>query len=114
MQLVSRTCTRGPGAVALVRTLPKGQAFSLIEGGQRWKVRMPLPDSRHDAEMPASLGQVAEEMRRDYATGEHWWVTEPVPRAPASGWAAAQGPAVVAPAALGGASPPTVDERVPE
>lgn len=71
-------------------TLPKGQAFALIEGGQLWKVRMPLPDARRDPEMPASLGQVAEEMRRDYATGEHWWITEPVPRAPASapGWPA--------------------------
>ena len=24
-------------------TLPKGQAFALLEGGQLWKIRMPLP-----------------------------------------------------------------------
>ena len=24
-------------------TLPKGQAFALLEGGQLWKLRMPLP-----------------------------------------------------------------------
>ena len=65
-------------------TLPKGQAFALIEGGQLWKIRMPLPDSRRDPEMPSSLAQVAQAMRTSYATGEHWWVTEPVPRASAA------------------------------
>jgi hypothetical protein len=87
-------------------TLPKGQAFALIEGGQLWKVRMPLPDARRDPEMPESLGQVAEEMRRDYATGDQWWVTEPVPRAPAPGWAAAQRRWLRAAVPLGGATPP--------
>ena len=38
----------------LVR-LPKGQAFALLEGGQLWKLRMPLPDDGGDPAMPASL-----------------------------------------------------------
>ncbi|MCP6066071.1 conjugative coupling factor TraD, PFGI-1 class, partial [Klebsiella pneumoniae] len=25
--------------------LPKGQAFALLEGGQLWKLRIPLPDA---------------------------------------------------------------------
>ena len=32
--------------------LPKGQAFALLEGGQLWKLRMPLPDARGDYAMP--------------------------------------------------------------
>ncbi|MFI0460270.1 MAG: type IV conjugative transfer system coupling protein TraD, partial [Candidatus Thiodiazotropha endolucinida] len=31
-------------------TLPKGQAFALLEGGQLWKIRMPLPAT--DSDMP--------------------------------------------------------------
>ena len=62
-------------------TLPKGQAFALIEGGQLWKLRMPLPDAGHDPAMPASLQEIANEMRRDYTTSDHWWREEPLPRA---------------------------------
>jgi hypothetical protein len=54
-------------------TLPKGQAFALIEGGQLWKIRMPLPDPGHDPAMPASLDQIAREMHQRYASGEGWW-----------------------------------------
>lgn len=54
-------------------TLPKGQAFCLLEGGQLWKVRLPLPDATADAAMPANLAQLAEEMARRYKTGEAWW-----------------------------------------
>ena len=34
-------------------TLPKGQAFALLEGGLPWKLRMPLPDPGYDPQMPA-------------------------------------------------------------
>jgi len=56
-----------------VMTLPKGQAFALIEGGVLWKVRMPLPDPGHDPAMPGSLDQIAREMRQRYASGDGWW-----------------------------------------
>ncbi len=56
----------------LVR-LPKGQAFALLEGGSLWKVRMPLPDDRGDAEMPESLAAIANEMERTYITNDHWY-----------------------------------------
>ena len=42
--------------------LPKGQAFALLEGGQLWKLRMPLPDSANDPGMPESLAAIADEM----------------------------------------------------
>lgn len=58
----------------LVR-LPKGQAFALLEGGQLWKVRMPLPDERGDPAMPASLAAVADAMERTYITNDHWYRT---------------------------------------
>ncbi|MDE1486568.1 type IV conjugative transfer system coupling protein TraD [Xenorhabdus bovienii] len=54
--------------------LPKGQAFALLEGGQLWKIRMPLPTGDNDdALMPANLLNIAEQMRRYYRTSESWW-----------------------------------------
>tara|TARA_R110002072_G_scaffold209067_8_gene366542 strand:- start:7982 stop:10096 length:2115 start_codon:yes stop_codon:yes gene_type:complete len=58
-------------------TLPKGQAFALLEGGQLWKIRMPLPDNREDADMPGDFEEMASAMRRSYITNDHWYrVTE--------------------------------------
>lgn len=54
-------------------TLPKGQAFALIEGGQLFKIRMPLPSNVRDPVMPESLDRIAGDMRRRYKTGEAWW-----------------------------------------
>ncbi len=57
-------------------TLPKGQAFALLEGGQLWKLRMPLPVE--DAAMPESLAEMAREMERTYITNDSWYrVQEP-------------------------------------
>ncbi len=39
--------------------LPKGQCFALLQGGQLWKVRMPLPAPDPDEVMPADLQQLA-------------------------------------------------------
>ncbi|ACR67578.1 hypothetical protein NT01EI_0336 [Edwardsiella ictaluri 93-146] len=61
-----------------VVTLPKGQAFALLEGGQLWKIRMPLPaDDADDTLMPQSIAKIAEEMRRNYHSGEAWWNDAP-------------------------------------
>jgi hypothetical protein len=55
-------------------TLPKGQAFALLEGGQLWKIRIPLPaGDADDVLMPESIEKIAEEMRRSYHSGESWW-----------------------------------------
>lgn len=54
--------------------LPKGQAFALLEGGQLWKLRMPLPAGDiGDVLMPESITKIAEEMRRNYHSGDTWW-----------------------------------------
>ncbi len=53
--------------------LPKGQAFALLEGGQLWKLRMPLPDPCADRFMPASLADIAREMERTYITNDQWY-----------------------------------------
>jgi hypothetical protein len=45
-------------------TLPKGQAFALLDGGQLWKIRIPLPAT--DSDMPENLTQIANEMERTY------------------------------------------------
>lgn len=58
--------------------LPKGQAFALLEGGQLWKLRIPLPDTRGDQAMPAGLADIANEMERTYITNDQWYrVQEP-------------------------------------
>ncbi|MEW7979262.1 MAG: type IV conjugative transfer system coupling protein TraD [Candidatus Sedimenticola endophacoides] len=57
-------------------TLPKGQAFALLEGGQLWKIRMPLPAP--DSDMPETLTEITNEMERTYITSDHWYrVQEP-------------------------------------
>ena len=56
-----------------VMSLPKGQAFALLEGGQLWKLRMPLLDPLGDTHLPASLVDLAERMERSYRTSELWW-----------------------------------------
>lgn len=59
---------------AHIIALPKGQMFSLQEGGQLWKVRMPLPKPASDDAMPADLQTLAARMRESYnANAGSWW-----------------------------------------
>jgi conjugative coupling factor TraD (TOL family) len=60
----------GPSEVV---SLPKGQAFALLEGGQLWKLRMPLPDAAHDPAMPEDVETLAREMLRRYRSSEDWY-----------------------------------------
>lgn len=46
--------------------LPKGQAFALIEGGQLYKIRLPLPKKDKQEKIPAHIGEMAAEMREVY------------------------------------------------
>ncbi len=46
--------------------LPKGQAFALIEGGQLYKIRLPLFDPNEKLPIPADLATVAASMRQTY------------------------------------------------
>ncbi|NWA05403.1 type IV conjugative transfer system coupling protein TraD [Pseudomonas gingeri] len=59
---------------AHVVSLPKGQAFALIEGANLWKIRMPLPAPDPDECMPKDLQTLADSMRRRYIDGGgEWW-----------------------------------------
>ena len=59
-------------------SLPKGQAFALIEGGQLWKIRMPLPTGDADDKlMPENIARIAEHMKNNYNTGDSWWSDMP-------------------------------------
>lgn len=60
-------------SVADIMNLPKGQAFAMIEGGQLWKIRMPLPVDDKDDMMPKNLQELANNMRSSYRTSESWW-----------------------------------------
>ena len=53
--------------------LPKGQAFALLEGGQLWKIRMPLPLPDKTEDVPRDVADIAARMRAKYATGDQWW-----------------------------------------
>ena len=52
--------------------LPQGQAFALLEGNRRFKIRIPLADSRNDPFVPESLRKVASDMKQRYRTSEKW------------------------------------------
>ena len=56
-----------------VMSLPKGQAFGLLDGGICWKIRVPLPDQSGDEFIPESLLDLAKKMDRSYRTSEQWW-----------------------------------------
>lgn len=44
--------------------LPKSQAFALLEGGQLWKLLIPLPDTTHAPLMPENIAQISRYMER--------------------------------------------------
>src|SRR5699024_543300 len=54
-------------------SLPKGQAFALFDGARLHKIRMPLPKAEDSAEIPATMADMAAQMRRRYQSGEAWW-----------------------------------------
>lgn len=58
---------------AHVVALPKGQCFALLEGGNLWKVRMPLPAPDPDEAMPTNLQAMARAMRQQYVDAGDWW-----------------------------------------
>lgn len=64
---------------AHVVALPKGQAFALVEGGNLWKVRIPLPAPDPDEVMPKDLQQMAAYMRQHYVDGSEWWDHQAMP-----------------------------------
>lgn len=64
---------------AHVVALPKGQCFALIEGGNLWKIRMPLPAPDPDEAMPKDLQELAAYMRQHYIEAVDWWASQGVP-----------------------------------
>jgi len=54
-------------------SLPKGQAFALMNGGDLYKLRIPLPADPPDS-IPETLRVMTEKMRSQYRTGEKWWL----------------------------------------
>jgi len=61
---------------AHVVNLPKGQAFALLEGGNLWKLRMPLPAPDPDEAMPKDLQTLAGYMRQHYSEAGDWWESQ--------------------------------------
>lgn len=46
-------------------SLPRGQAFALLEGGSLWKVKFPIPN-KNDRHMPPGLNDLMDELRQSY------------------------------------------------
>jgi len=59
--------------------LPKGQAFGLLEGGQLWKIRMPLPATDPDEVIPQNIQSLADYMRTQYVECGRWWEQQILP-----------------------------------
>ena len=72
-----------------VLELPQGQAFALLEGNRRYKIRIPLADSRNDPFVPESLKKVAADMKQRYRTSEQW-AKETDWLGPLGGWLSGQ------------------------
>jgi conjugative coupling factor TraD (TOL family) len=58
---------------AHIVSLPKGQCFALIEGGQLYKIRMPLPKPEPDEKLSSDLQEMVTMMRRRGADMDLWW-----------------------------------------
>jgi len=58
---------------AHVVALPKGQAFALLEGGNLYKVRMPLPQPDKNEKLPQDIQTMATYMRAQYQEPGGWW-----------------------------------------
>jgi conjugative coupling factor TraD (SXT/TOL subfamily) len=59
--------------------LPKGQAFALLEGGNLYKIRMPLPKKDPNEEIPKNIETLAQYMRQHYTESGQWWTASAVP-----------------------------------
>ena len=55
-----------------VTKLPKGEAFALLEGGNLWKVRLPLPAGGRRPPA-AAFEELAAKMEKRYRPGAAWW-----------------------------------------
>ncbi len=58
-------------------SLPKGQAFALLDGGKPWKIRIPLADPRDRVDLPQNLQRMTQEMRENYKTSDDWYLYTP-------------------------------------
>ena len=65
--------------------LPKGQAFALIDGGQLYKIRIPLLDENDDAFMPKDLDSLVQELDRD-RNSKATYATELTTEGSGGGW----------------------------
>ncbi|MEX2123870.1 MAG: type IV conjugative transfer system coupling protein TraD [Woeseia sp.] len=59
--------------VAELVTLPKGQAFAMLSGGQLWKIRIPQVEAIGDEVLPPALRHVIGDMQRRYVTNDYWY-----------------------------------------
>jgi conjugative coupling factor TraD (TOL family) len=54
-------------------SLPKGQAFALLDGGKPYKIRLPLADPADLVDLPSNLTAMSSEMRESYNSSEDWY-----------------------------------------
>ncbi|WP_105903638.1 type IV conjugative transfer system coupling protein TraD [Vibrio gangliei] len=82
----ANTNTRFSDGVSIVRTqpllapsdivsLPKGQAFALLEGSKLYKIRFPLPKEEINP-LPSEMKDVYRNMKIQYRSYDNWWEKE--------------------------------------
>lgn len=57
----------------MVMSLPTGQAFASIEGGNLYKIRFPLRIKDYDKYVPRDIADVAKAMDKRYRNGNDWY-----------------------------------------
>jgi conjugative coupling factor TraD (TOL family) len=67
---------------AHIVALPKGQAFALLEGGNLYKIRMPLPQTDPREHIPPDIQTLADHMRENYRPSGQWWMVNHADKAP--------------------------------
>lgn len=58
-------------------SLPKGQAYALLDGGKPYKLRFPLPDPVDLQDLPQNLVAMTTEMRQNYSSSDDWYNYSP-------------------------------------
>lgn len=58
---------------SMVMRLPTGQAFASIEGGRLMKLQLPWRIRDYGSDLPASINEMAAQMKRRYRAGNDWY-----------------------------------------
>ncbi len=59
-------------SISNIINLPKGQAFAMIDGGQLYKIRLPMITKENDKNIPTNIADMATDMAKKYNSNFHF------------------------------------------